>query len=718
MSERNFKIGFLTKLLSITVVVAVCFVPDSFGRDGFKLYSVVNNGAWTSASTWSLTLNGPAASLVPQNNDTLIINCTVLQNLNFAFSGNGMLEVTNTGLLRGDNQNLNFTGNSILNCYGEVRINNLNINGNSKLLIPSKGKILVKNSFVSNSLSDHIVSGKLSVTGNLSIGNAVNITGNGVIESAHYDGAGSILSIKPASFVPDGSLITENNWIGAQDNNWNDPLNWASRKVPGNNSNIAVLSSLNNPEITGLVYSGNLFVNSGSSITEYPNSIFEINGNLSVIGSGKFLLKNTTTEKSSLVINGEVSGKIQSEYQVLKGQKNLISSPVETALSQTFLNMYLRTYDEAASQWGQYIVPTNDPLKVMQGYELYSLTDDTRVFEGTPVQGQKSLVISNSGDGLNLTGNPFTCFIDWENTNSGWQSSSIASAIYYPDPSGSGNFSVYLPGGDDAISLNNGSRYIAPMQGFFVKAAKQGSLTVNTNSRVNNIIKSKLVLKNNSIKFSLKDSEGTKDEVLFRVIENATSGFDEKLDAIKIPGNADSPSLNLESDDDLKYAVNTIPSINSSLNIPLNIECSKAGQYSISAIGASAFEYRYPVILEDKELNSFTDLRADSVYSFYHTPDMKSNRFEIHFTTPQAVNEQVSADPTEVALTPGEVIISGSNNDFYTAFLYSTDGKLISSSKGTLSEGISLSTSNRAPGICILRLSNGMQTITKKVFTR
>lgn len=718
MSERNFKIGFLTKLVSITVVVAVCFVPDSFGRNGVKLYSVVNNAAWTSASTWSLTANGPAAGLVPQNNDTLIINCTVLQNLDFAFSGNGILEVTNTGLLRGDNQNLDFTGNSNLNCYGEVRINNLNINGNSKLLLRSNGKILVKNSFISNSLSEHIVSGKLSVTGNLSIGTAVNITGNGIIESAHYDGPGSILSIKPASFIPDGSLISENNWIGAQDNNWNEPLNWAGRKVPGNNSNIAVVSSKNNPEIKGLVYSSNLFVNSGSSITLYPNAIFEINGNLSVIGSGKFLLKNTITEKSSLVINGEVSGKIQSEYQVLKGQKNLISSPVETALSQTFLNMYLRTYDEAASQWGQYIVPTNDPLKVMQGYELYSLTDDTRVFEGTPVQGQKSLVISNSGNGLNLTGNPFTCFIDWENTNNGWQSSSIGSAIYYPDPSGSGNFSVYLPGGDDAVSLNNGSRYIAPMQGFFVKAAKQGSLTVNTNSRVNNIIKSKLVLKNNSIKFKLNDSDGTKDEVLFRVIENATSGFDEKLDAIKIPGNTDSPSLSLESDDDVKYAVNTLPSINSSVNIPLNIECTKAGQFSISAIGALAFEYRYPVILEDKELNAFTDLRADSVYSFYHTPDMKSNRFEIHFTTPQAVNEQETPDPTEVALTPGEVVISGSNNDFYTAFLYSTEGKLISSSKGTLSEGISLSTSTSAPGICILQLSNGKQTITKKVFTR
>ncbi|MDO9254335.1 MAG: T9SS type A sorting domain-containing protein [Bacteroidales bacterium] len=718
MSERNFKLGFSIKLISITMVVAVCFIPDSFGRNGLKLYSIGNNSAWSSASTWSLSVNGQSAGIVPQNNDTVIIDRTVIQNLDVAFSGFGILDVLNTGLLRGDNQSLEFSGDALLKCNGESKINNLSMNGNSTLLVESTGKILVKNTFTVNSLSNHIVSGKLSVTGMLSMGSAVNISGNGAIESAHFNGSGSVLGINPASLIPDGSLITEYNWLGTKDKNWNEPLNWAGRKIPANNSNIAVVSLMNNPEITGKAYSNNLFVNSGSSITVYPNAIFEINGNLSITGGGKFLLKNTISEKSSLILNGVVSGKIQSEYPVLKGQKNLISSPVESALSQTFLNMYLRSYDEAASQWGEYIVPTNNPLQVMQGYELYSLSSDTRIFEGTPNQEQKSYLISNSGNGLNLTGNPFTCFLDWENNeNNLWQRNSIASAIYYPDPSGSGNFSVYLPGGDDAVSLNNGSRFIAPMQGFFVKAGTQGSLTVTKNSRVSNINRSKLVIKNNAIKLKLNDSDGTKDEVMFRVMENSTSSFDDQLDAIKIPGNTDSPSLNLESDDDVKYAINTIPSVNSSLNIPMNISCFKAGMFSVSAVGASDFEYRYPVILEDKELNNFIDLRVDSVYSFYHAPEMKSDRFEIHFTSPQAVVEE-AADPTDVTITPGEVIISGGNNDIYTAILVSTDGKLISTSKGSLSAGINLSTGNRAAGICILQLSNGKQTITKKVFTK
>jgi len=718
MTSRNFIPGFSAKLLLITAVIAVCFVPDSFGRNGLKLYSIGNNSAWSSSTTWSLSENGTSAGLVPQNNDTIIINSTVIQNTDFAFSGNGYLEITNKGLLRGDNQSLVFTGNSILKCNGELKVNNLGINGNSTLLVENTGKIIVKNSLVSNSASNHIVLGKLSVTGILSINSVVNIKGNGTIESAHYDGSGSVFSITPVALIADGTLISEYNWIGSLNNNWNEAMNWAGKMVPVSTSNISIISSLNNPEVTDQAFSNNLYVNSGSSLTIYPNATMDIKGNLSVLGIGKLLLKNTINEKSSLFLNGDVTGKIQSEYPVLKGQKNLISSPVEMALSQTFLNMYLRTYDESSSQWGEYIVPTNNPLQVMQGYELYSLSNDTRTFEGTPAHDPKSYVISNSGDGLNLTGNPFTCFIDWENNdNQAWQRNSIASAIYYPDPSGSGNFSVYLPG-DDAVSLNSGSRYIAPMQGFFVKAGKQkGSLTVNENSRVSNFSVSKGVLKNNSVKFKLKDSFGSSDEVMFRVIDNSTSSFDDQLDAIKIPTSTESPSLYLKSDDDVKYAINTIPSVNSSLNIPLNIECTKEGQFSISAIGASDFEYRYPVILEDKQLNSFIDLRSDSVYSFYHAPEMNSDRFEIHFISTAAVSEQI-IDPTDVTVVPGEVIINGNDNGVYTAILFSVDGKLISTSKGSLSEGISLSTGNKATGICILQLSNGKQTIAKKVFTK
>ena len=724
MPHKMTNIRFTTKLAIVALAMMLIVVNESFGRGGLKLYSVCNNGAWSLASTWSLSVNGKASEFVPQSNDTLVIDRTVIQNVNFSFTSNGKLLVLNTGVVRGDNTNLAFSGNSELRCSGELRINNLNFSENALFAVENEGNVLVKSVCQYTSSASHQVSGKLSVTGTLTLGSNVLVKGTGAIESVHYAGEGVALGVSPASSIPDGSYITEYNWTGAVSSNWNDPQNWAGAVIPGVSSNVSILASQHNPEVTKTALSNNLAVNSGSILTIYPDALININGSLTVKGSGRFLLKNTSDKKSALFLNGEASGNIQSEYQVVKGKKNLVSSPVEMAYSRTFLNMYLRTYDETTGQWGSYIVPTNDPLHVMQGYEVYSLSSEVRTFEGTPDQEPKSYKISNSGNGLNLTGNPYPCYIDWENNNNNaWQRNSIAAAIYYPDPSGSGNFSVYLPGGDNAVSLNNGSRYIAPMQGFFVKAGAEGSLVVNKNSRVSNLNEPKHVVKNNSIKFKLKDAAGASDEVLFRVLDNSTFGFDDNLDAVKIQNDTEAPSLSLSSEGDEKYAINTVPDVNSSLNVPVNISCKKAGEFSISATGSTGFEYRYPVILEDKALAKFIDLRADSVYTFFQTPEMDPKRFELHFYSPAGIDEQPAAgletdEISGVTIAPGEVTVNGNENKVYTAALYTVDGKLISSTKGSLSDGISLSTGNYAAGICILKLSDGIHTITKKIISK
>ncbi len=718
MPERIPKIGFITKLIFTVLAVIFFFVPDSFGRDGMKLYSIGNNQVWNSATTWSLSESGAAAGFLPQGNDTLFVISAVIQNINFSFSENGELRVTNSGLLRGENSDLSFSGNSTLTCSGEIKINNLSFTGNSSFILGEDGKVVIENSFINNSLGNHNIFGKLTVSGSFYIGPSISMSGKGVIAASSFNGSGSVLGISPASMIPDGSSISENNWIGTVSNDWNEPLNWAGSIVPSDNSNITILVSNFNPGITKKVLCNNLYINSGSQLTVYPAAGIDISGKLSVLGSGKFLLKNTVQQKSSLILHGDMSGKIQSEYPVVAGQKSLVSSPVSTALTGTFLSMYLRPYNEAMSQWGDYIVPTDDPLQVMRGYELYSLYNETRIFEGVPNNQSASFTISNSGNGLNLTGNPFPCYIDWENCyNDVSQSNSVASAIYSPDPSGSGNYSVFLPGGDDAVSLNNGNRYIAPMQGFFVKAGNHGSLTVNENSRISNFTDSKLVLKNNSIKLKLNDFEGLSDEVLFRVISNSTFGFDDLLDAIKLKGNAESPSLYLESDDNVKYAVNSIPSVSSSSEIPVSMNCSKGGMFSISVSGSFNFEYRYPVILEDKELNTFIDLRIDSVYSFHHSPEMNSDRFKIHFNSTEGLSEKGNII-SEVSVSPGQIRISGADNEVYTARLFTTEGKLIGTAKGVLSEGIILTSVNNQSRICLLELFNGKHTSTQKIFTK
>jgi len=719
MRKRIHTSGLCSKVLILAVAMVLGFSHFSFGRVGVKLFSIGNNVAWNSPGSWSLTLNGEVCTLVPQSTDTVVINSSVIQNVNFSFTGNGLLEVSPSGTLRGDALNLNFTDNSGLNCSGEINTGNMNFSDNSYFLLFADGSVLVNNMLTVSSSFSNSVYGKLIVAGTLNVSEDATIIGKGSIEAAVFYGNGSVFNFSPVSLAMDGTLISEKNWTGNLDNNWNEPSNWSGNELPNSGSNISVLPSAHKPVISGSVFCGGLYINTGAELQLNPEAFLETTGDLSVIGNGKLIMKNTLSEKSSIIVGGNTTGKIQVEYPVVANQHNLISSPVSSAVSGTFLNMYLRQYDEVASQWGEYIVPTNDPLEIMRGYELLSLFGETRIFEGTPNQGSKTIAISNSGNGLNLAGNPFPSYIDWENTNSdAWQRNSVAAAIYYPDPSGSGNFAVFLPGGDDAVSLNNGSRFIAPMQGFFVKAGSQGTLTVSESSRVRNISDSKVVLKNNSLKFRLSNTSGLNDEVLFRVHPNSTFGFDNDLDAIKFQGNVHSPSISLQSNDETKYAVSSVPTINSSLDIPLNVECDEAGMYSINVTGSFNFEYRYPVILEDKALNSFIDLRSDSVYSFYHSPEMDSKRFEIHFNSPEGISEQESDLLTEVLVSPGEVRVSGNLNEMFTVKLFTTEGRLISTGKGILSEGIALNTGNNQSSICLLQIFNGKQTVTKKILTR
>lgn len=222
---------------------------------------------------------------------------------------------------------------------------------------------------------------------------------------------------------------------------------------------------------------------------------------------------------------------------------------------------------------------------------------------------------------------------------------------------------------------------------------------------------------NNAIKFKLYQSNGLSDVVLFRVLANSTYGFDENLDALKAEGEIRSSSLSLSSDDFNKYSVSTIPSVNAELSIPLNMECVNRGIYTIAISGSINFGYRYPVFLEDKQLNRFIDLRSDSVYTFSHSPEMNSERFEIHFNS--VLPKNIMSELMTIENTyPGELRIYGTQNEVYTANLYSIDGKLINAASGVLSNGIQLNTGNFPSGVCVLQVFNKYQKITKKIITK
>lgn len=657
-----------------------------FARDGMKLYSIGHNTAWTSPASWSLSANGQPSVFIPQYNDTLIINSQLVLNTDFNLSGNGYIEISSSGNLKGNAFNLSISGEAGITCLGDCQLYTLNLSGNAAFTVGYSGRLKIVNTLTVLSPRQSIVNGELTVYGNLECGGAgstfAGIHGSGVLKGNTFTGTGSIMSISSIVLIPQGSALSGNNWLGSIDTDWNEPMNWSGNIVPETSSNIAILAVLNQPVIHDQAYCGNLYLSPGTSLKILAGATLNAGQNLFIPVDAELLLKNSVTSRASLIAKGSVSGKIKSEINVMENSPMFVSSPVQDAQSGVFINMYLREYNEAGSGWGEYIVPTDQELNPMKGYELFSIYGATRIFEGTPIQGEVYQAITSSNEGWNLIGNPFPCYLDWqsdESSSQGWQRNTIGNAIYYPDPSGSGNYSVYL-NGDDPASVNNGSRYIAPMQGFFVKARQNGIIKVNNNAVATVTENAIPELEHSAIRFRVEGS-GTHDEAIVRFNPSSSFSFDDDYDAYKIPGTGNATTLFTTLADETRLSINTMPSPSSTLEIPLGVTCSSTQQLKLTVAGNTLFEYRYPLMLEDKATNRFLDLRDDSTYVFQHSPSMDPMRFVLHFETIAGLNENKIKAP-RILISDGIIEVSGTCENECTVDVFGLDGKPVLQQSG------------------------------------
>ncbi|NVO19333.1 MAG: hypothetical protein HXX13_06515 [Bacteroidetes bacterium] len=688
------------------------------GREGAKLYTAGNNLVWNQPNTWSTSVSGPGSSITPQSNDTLVIRNSVILNTDFVIFGYGRVEVTPTGNLKGNNFSLSLSGNSFLSCQGEIMISHLQIDGNSSLDIQAGGVLAVLEGFQNNSLVPVQVAGKLLVSGMLSCGDLVNqqasIIGSGIVSSSNFNGSGEIMTYSPCSSVPQGSLLTENNWTGINSADWNDPMNWTGSIIPTTQTNISILNSGHTLELSGSGFCHNLYLSPGSKLDLLPTSILTVDGNLSIDPAATLLLKSTSSQYASLLNKGTVSGKIRSEIHIDQNSNTLVSSPVAEAQSGVFINMYLHQFNESSNDWGNYIVPTDVQMTPMLGYGLYSAFPSTRYFEGMPNTGEFSQVVTADNEGWNLIGNPYPCYLDWQSDSknvSGWSRNSINTAIYYPDPSGSGNYSVYIPGSDDA-SLNHGSRYIAPMQGFFVKARQNGAVQVNPSAFASSV-SSDISLHSTALKFRVEGG-GYSDEALIRFNSGSSVDFDDSYDAYKMTGAKDAPAIYSALSDGTQLAINTLPSVSSDLLVPVGMTCNNNAEYKLIVNGISNFEYRYPLTLEDRLTNTFVDLRSDSTYSFLSSPSSDPNRFILHFDVIAGTTEPLSSHPL-ITVVDGNIRLTGDNNHNTRVDVFGLDGRLIVHNVGTLSPAMTIPFQGNH-GIYLVTITTNTATYAQKIY--
>ena len=488
----------------------------------------------------------------------------------------------------------------------------------------------------------------------------------------------------------------------------------------------------------------NLKVNGSSSLTLGSASspaYLTVNGSL--INNGAFTIESGSTGTSSLILGSysDFSATVKRYFTGANLAWHLLSSPVSgqgisgdfTPSGSTY-DFYL--YNEPTNEWinrkntsggsgtGPFFDDVNGDLNFTpgRGYMVaYDESNPTKSFVGRPNQGtiSQSLTIdgSTSYQGANLVGNPYPCSIDWK-TPDGWTRSMLrdddpgAGTAYtmYIWNETANNYGTFISNGADGSGTNSVTRYIPPMQGFFVMAASAGTFKMYANIRVHESTSSWLKNSNinaNIIKLKVSTPAHGSDEVVIEDSKTNASGAPKLFSFVET-----APSLWLDFENE-QYSV-LLHNIGEEDNsYPIGFKSGVEEQCTITAtFDMSVYSN---LILEDKKLNKFHNLLESQNYSFYSSPEDNPNRFILHFSPVGIDEQQNQQEAIQVWASNHTLNICNTNNHTGEIKVVNMFGQTVINTKLKGSSNQQLSV-NVPTGYYIVHIITNKGVINKKLY--
>ncbi len=421
----------------------------------------------------------------------------------------------------------------------------------------------------------------------------------------------------------------------------------------------------NNFNVTTATAFTNLTINSGVTISFQAavsisgiltcNSTLNTNNNLTLISdiNNTALISGTGTGS----INGNIT--IQ-RYIPGNGSYNYISSPISNADKSSLGN---------PGKIYQYTNPTGwidissgiYNLTPGKGYAVKYSNSPTINFTGTINTGNISVATSEGTYSQNLAYPPYTK-INYVNYNllgnpypspvkiSSFLSYNIASLkfgalwLWDDDNSGGNSYDQADYASFNAVGFVNGSGnhegkfigvdYIPTGQGFFVQT-ENGVTNIDFTDAMRSNINNVFAKSNKSDSISkfymnVTNDKGLYNQTLIAFKEDATDGVDKLYDCPKMKGN-DKIALYSIIDNE-PYSIQTLSPLDSNKQVLIGIDVAEAGDYIFTPESFSNFEESTSILLEDKLLNDFIDLRQIDKYNFnIADAGIIIDRFVIHF---------------------------------------------------------------------------------------
>lgn len=479
-----------------------------------------------------------------------------------------------------------------------------------------------------------------------------------------------------------------------------------------NFNNIVVSKNVNPLTINrNLQIAGDLVVNPGALLTN-NGAFIGIDGNL--------VLQADETGMASFINMGGIGIEgtaIVQEY--LSSEKwHLVSSPVAEATINTYLNIYLKVYNEPANTWTYLTQPTTLPLNVCQGYAAWasdSLTGSKLVnFLGTGLNNS-SYVLSNldytpASDkaGFNLIGNPYPCAIDW---NSDWSTTNLSGwAVVFEN----GVFRGWHP----TLGGYNGKTdgIIPSTNGFWVRATESNaSLTIPASERIHNgqaFYKDGISVDFPQLKIAA-ETNGFSDEMAIIFHPEGTAGFDGYYDLETFENVAEAPTI-FSMMPEGNFAVNVMPESYQDVIIPVGFKSGIQGEFLLKATTLTNFAGEYKIYLEDRLTGIFNKVFPEFIYSFDHSVLNDFHRFNLHFTKSTYAVDEISESDISIWSDHNRIFVQMPAESDGWITVNDMEGRIITEFKGSKGN-IEIVQTGSSSGYYIVKVSYSNRISVKKV---
>lgn len=321
----------------------------------------------------------------------------------------------------------------------------------------------------------------------------------------------------------------------------------------------------------------------------------------------------------------------------------------------------LYTWDFAAQLWVKQLSPAAVSLEPSLGARMYFPTagGDELDFTGTynHTASYTTAAQSNAAAGKYLiAGNPYPSVLDWE-APVGWTFNNVSPTIYYWNQSQS-KIATYTRG--TGTSTNGGSRYIPIMQSFFVTTTGSGgTASLGISNRVRTTQSAPLYRTANADNVLSITVAGTgtdnSDETVLYLADDATSGYDNDLDAYKMKNGSAVPNLYTKLDE-TEYAVNAIPAT-TDITIPLHLTVPADGSYILTVPSNASAD----IILVDKK-EHVEKVVDGSAYRFTASSADAADRFELQLRSSSSGAAASTAESVTFASNGSNVVLISKND--------------------------------------------------------